>query len=154
MAVEEHEIGKGTIAYGGEGAEYWALKSARFPQGRARITAALLLACALLTASLVSPARPHLVPTTVVSVGAADDDPSVTLLRLALPNGETVMVVSPPTVPAVGDTVTVTLTHDERVVVGSWLLVNLWVITLSLGVVGTWRAAHQYRRRHVRIRFR
>ena len=86
MAVKEHAMGEGTIAYHGESAEYWAEKTRRLPVWRPRITIGLALAGLLLVAYAGSPLAPSAV-TGVVTQAVLADGGASTHAVVAYPGG-------------------------------------------------------------------
>ncbi len=88
MAVKEHAIGKGTIAYHGESPEYWAQKTRRLPVWRPRITIGLAMAGLLLVVYAGSPLAPTAV-TGVVTQAVLADGGASTRAVVAYPDGST-----------------------------------------------------------------
>ncbi len=81
-------MGKGTIAYHGESAEYWADKTRRQPRWRPRITIGLALVGLLLVVYAGSPLAPSPV-TGVVTQAVLADGGASTHAVVAYPDGST-----------------------------------------------------------------
>ena len=153
MTVKEHVLGKGTIAYAGESAEYWAAKSAKLRRGRARITVALAVVALALMAWLVSPFGPRIESAVVTGSADSATTSQVSVIQVHLADGRAGSYSST-TRPPTGLTVTVTAFADGHVIEGTGIVISLWAIALVAGGVAAGRGAWQFRRRHTVTTFR
>jgi len=148
MSVKEHAIGKGTIAYSGESAEYWLAKTAKLRRGRARITGVIAGLALVLLAWLVSPLGPTVLTAHVLGSRLTATEPGISVIRVTLPDGQTGSYTAD-AIPPVGGAVTVTQFADGHLVDGATVVVSLWLIGLTLGAVAGGRGVWQLRQRHV-----
>jgi hypothetical protein len=144
MALREHQIGKGTLGYKGETAEYYESKRGLWDRARWVIAAVCLL---LGAAFLVASASP-VVPTRVASV--TDDGVSGTnSVVLVAPDGATATVTMPyADTPAVGSTQQAMQLPGGRLILGDPSAQGrgaaVVLIALGLGIIARawWRIRH------------
>lgn len=148
MSLKEQSIGKGTIAYAGESAEYWMTKTARLRRGRAVITAVVAVVALLQLGWLVSPLGPRSETAQVLGSRLVATAPGNSTVEVALPDGTHATYTSDE-IPVVGAQVTVTRFADGHLIGGTDIVVSLWLLAVVLAAVAAGRGIWQYRRRHV-----
>jgi hypothetical protein len=157
VAVREHKLGEGTLAYRGESAEYWQAKAERLPRGRTRITRRLLAAGAVVAVLALSPFGPHPATARVLAVHPpiAGATFSIADVRVAGEDGtRALQVPQQAQTPQVGDRLDVTTMPGGRAVYGRHLGRDAWALAGLLLLVGAGRLIWQRRLRGTVIRFR